>query len=182
MTYPDQYTRANGADTVRAAHNTYALFLQDQWKARPDLTVNIGARWDYDTGPGIARDRDNVAPRVGVTFDPWKDGRTAVRGSYGVYYDAFYLALARMDAQSQTAVTTILANPGYPDPFGPNVYRTTGPVIPSPSTQQLSTDVETPYTEQATLGFERALGSHLAMTADGVWARGRAAPGLLTRS
>jgi outer membrane receptor protein involved in Fe transport len=173
MTYPVQYTRAEGAELVRVTHNTYALFIQDQWKPRPDLTLDVGARWDYDTGPGFSRDPDNVAPRVGVVFDPSNDGRTFVRGSYGVYCDAVYLALARMTAQSLTARTTVLANPGFTDPFGPNPRRLTGPVYPPPSTQQLANDVETPYTQQTTIGFERVLGGQMAISADAVWARGR---------
>jgi hypothetical protein len=169
-TYPDQYTRADGPDVVRLAHNTYAMFVQDQWKPGSNLTLNLGARWDYDDATGIARDRDNVAPRIGVAFDPWKKGRTKVRGSYGVYYDAMYLALARMVAQAQTSVRTIITNPGYPDPLG---FNPLGAVVLPPSTQQLADNMETPRTAQATVGFEQALFRGTTLAVDAVWARGR---------
>src|SRR5437763_364059 len=43
---------------------------------------------------GIPRDLDNIAPRIGIAWDPWSDGKTVVRAGWGIYFDHPLLALA----------------------------------------------------------------------------------------
>ncbi|HEV2115844.1 MAG TPA: TonB-dependent receptor [Terriglobales bacterium] len=89
-------------------------FVQDSWRALPNLTLNYGVRYDVELTPtfaainsfsqaaqkslgitqGIPRDWDNVAPRIGLAWDPGNDGKTVVRASYGIFYDHPLLALA----------------------------------------------------------------------------------------
>ena len=90
------------------------FFAQDSWRVRNNLTFNYGVRYDYELSPefkavnsisqaaqsalgitqGIPRDSNNVAPRVGVAWDPKGDGKTVIRSSYGIFYDHPLLALA----------------------------------------------------------------------------------------
>ena len=94
--------------------NTLGFFLQDSWRMNNKLTVNYGVRYDYELSPeiaavnalsqtaqdalgitqGIPHDTNNVAPRLGLAFDPKGDGKTVVRASYGMFYDHPLLALA----------------------------------------------------------------------------------------
>ena len=89
-------------------------FVQDSWRVMPNLTLNYGVRYDVELTPtfaainafsqaaqknlgltqGIPRDWDNVAPRVGLAWDPGNDGKTVVRASYGMFFDHPLLALA----------------------------------------------------------------------------------------
>jgi Carboxypeptidase regulatory-like domain/TonB dependent receptor len=94
--------------------NTLGFFIQDSWRMNSRLTLNYGVRYDYELTPvfpavnslsqaaqdalgitqGIPRDNNNIAPRLGFAFDPKGDGKTVVRGSYGLFYDHPLLALA----------------------------------------------------------------------------------------
>jgi hypothetical protein len=101
---------------LQAAYATdeIALFVQDNWKLRPNFTINAGLRWEGAFNPTpeasnttmvnqvrgfqfpIGRTTDpslqipnqtsQFGPRLGFAWDPSKDGRTAVRGYTGIYY------------------------------------------------------------------------------------------------
>ncbi len=91
-----------------------ALFFQDDWRVTPNLTLNLGLRWDLYTNPveqynrqtnfdittgrlllagagGNSRslvdtDKNNFGPRVGFAYNVGGDGRTVIRGGYGLFY------------------------------------------------------------------------------------------------
>jgi hypothetical protein len=92
----------------------YALFVQDEWKFRPNLTLTLGVRWEYyspvnETNglmtnyvPGTQGfingtvqkvsqlykpDKNNFSPRIGFAWDPWSTGKTVFRGGFGILYN-----------------------------------------------------------------------------------------------
>jgi hypothetical protein len=96
----------------------YALFLQDDWRVKPRLTLNLGVRYEINTVPkernnfqgnfdpnsptGVDQvgfgstsvyngDHNNFAPRFGFAWDVKGDGRTVVRAGGGVYYEQLSL-------------------------------------------------------------------------------------------
>lgn len=97
--YVDLYTGETAArcelESFKANTYTsnYAFFLQDTWSIKPNLTLSLGLRWDIqqlrdqsgNIGMGIY---DNIAPRLGFIWDPSKEGRSKVFGSYGRFYEA----------------------------------------------------------------------------------------------
>jgi hypothetical protein len=167
-TYPSRYQVQRGDPFIHLADRSYAAFFQDQWRIQPNLTLNLGARWDYEDALGVTGDRDNIAPRLSVAFDPWNTGRTILRGGYGMYYDQLLFTVP-IDAQrAQTFVTTVIPDPGYPDPLDPNPRRAGG--SPRPSITRVA-DLVTPYTNQASVGMRHQRGQ-LVVSVDGVWARG----------
>ncbi|HEU4414904.1 MAG TPA: TonB-dependent receptor [Candidatus Angelobacter sp.] len=90
------------------------IFAQDSWRVSNNLTLNYGVRYDYELSPqfkavnaisqsaqdalgitqGIPRDSNNIAPRIGLAWDPKGNGKTVIRSSYGMFYDHPLLALA----------------------------------------------------------------------------------------
>jgi hypothetical protein len=172
VTYPTRYLRNQGEPTTDFGGGVYAGFAQDTWMPLPRLTVNAGVRWDYQDAPGISHDRDNVAPRLGVAYALQSDARLVVRGSYGRFYDQVLLIISSNALRAATVTQTLFSNPGYPDPFGPNPRRSGSINVAIPSTTVLAPDMDTPVTEQATIGVRQLTGA-FALTIDGVWARGR---------
>lgn len=96
--------------------NTHlAFFAQDDWRVRPQLTLNLGLRYELDTDvknvSGVknlnplvtpflqgarGRDLNNFGPRFGFNWST-KDGRTSVHGGYGIYYDRVTLEIVSLE-------------------------------------------------------------------------------------
>jgi len=76
---------------VHLNHSYYGMFAQDQWHVTPKLTLNYGLRYDFETGLGffVDPDRRSFQPRVGFAYSP--DGKTVIRGGYGIFYDKYSL-------------------------------------------------------------------------------------------
>ena len=109
------YSQAFGNPAGEIATREYAGYATDDWRILPNLTLTLGARYDYEyippnpfvnTGnPALASalsltlaqtalpqtanrpdDRNNIAPRFGFNWNVYGDGKTILRGGYGIYY------------------------------------------------------------------------------------------------
>ncbi len=83
---PVVYQQGFGESHFTSNSHRTSIYGQDTWKLRPNLTLNLGVRYflENDVDP-IPLDKNNVQPRLGFAWDPWKDGKTAIRGGYGVF-------------------------------------------------------------------------------------------------
>jgi hypothetical protein len=75
----------------RARARNAGAYLQDSWRVGAGLTVSLGLRWGQETlqnyeGKTVLDLANQWQPRVGVVWDPWKDGRTKVYAAAGRYY------------------------------------------------------------------------------------------------
>ncbi len=170
-TYPTQYVVATVDPTVDLPNDLYSFFVQDQWQLQTNLTLNLGLRYDRETGfskiTDVPDDSNNLQPRLGVVWDPFKDGKTAVRGGYGHYVDQSFLNIQLNVASAKGAVETVIANPGYPDPYSRGTTTATPPSITT-----LTPEPKTPETRTASVGVKREIFPGYALSVDGVYARG----------
>ena len=77
-----------------------------------------------------------------------KDGRTAVRGGYGLYIDEVFLNPPLIVVLAQRARDITIVNPGYPDPFSRGTIQNA-----TPSISVASENIRTPESKSFSLGF-----------------------------
>ncbi len=173
LTYPALFVGATGNPIIKISNNIIALFLQDEWRISPYLTLNLGLRWDYEDQAYVEHDWQNFGPRIHFAWDPTKDGKTSVRGGFGIYYDQVFLnvpLLASIYEPGRFETQYVIA-PGYPDPL----VRPPGlppPFELPPNVSIVDPNATTPYKNLGSLGIQRALGTNMAVSLDLVYARG----------
>ena len=86
------------------------FYVEDSWKVFSNLTLNIGARYEYVNAPrelngqieyGFGDDKNNIEPRVGFAYSPnfddgflhtifGKSGESSIRAGYGIYHGRLF--------------------------------------------------------------------------------------------
>jgi hypothetical protein len=170
-TYPTQFTQSISDPWVDLDDDIYAFFAQDTWRVKTNLTLSMGVRYDRENAfsriVGVPDDTNNIAPRVGFVWDPFNDGRTAIRGGYGLYIDQNFLNPPLNVVLAQRARDITIVNPGYPDPFSRGTVQNA-----TPSISVASENIRTPESRSFSLGFKREIRNGIAVSADGVYSRG----------
>jgi hypothetical protein len=173
------FTQFRGDTRLERPNTLSGLYIQDDWRPRPDLTLNVGLRYDYESaktqalreitgepGPGIGRDKNNIAPRLGVVWAPGGSTKHAIHGAAGIYYDQVVLnILGNVRFNPPKVIGVAISNPSFPD-------ATSGLLsVPPPAIQSIDPDLTTPYNLNTSIGYRRELATNLGMDVSFVYNR-----------
>jgi len=161
-------TKENGTTAWQMAY-----YIQDDWKISRRLTMNLGVRYEFESGfidagfhqplEGVAPFFDSLTrnnpklsfgPRIGFAYDPAGNGRTVIRGGYGIYYDSTPWEIGYIDRTFNGVKYFIDAFvPTQPDVNDPAFQ---GP-LPPPGGFAVDGKVSQPYTHQWSGGIGQQL-------------------------
>ncbi len=186
--------------------NDFAFFAEDSWRVLPRFTLNIGLRYDYEQLPSpfsslinsavpqtgsFPNDKNNFGPRVGFAWDIFGDGKTSVRGGYGIYYgriinSAIYNALINTGNPNGQLSFTInptikVGTSTVPNPAAPSFPQIVSPSTPPPPNAGLGVvyfdpHFQAPQIHETDLTIERQLGSNMVVSVTYLGSFGRELP------
>lgn len=176
------FTKGYGNFFLENRISEYNFYLEDNWKVRPNLTLNLGGRYEYVSAPrelmgrieyGYGDDKNNVEPRFGFAYSPGFEGgflgnlfggpgESSFRGGYGIYHGRLFQSIfaqsgAGIRFNPPNALQRVFSNTGnVSDPSNGFVF------VPGEQTARFSgafadEDLEMPYTQQWNLTFERKM-------------------------
>ncbi len=154
-----QFSIAGGNPLADVRQTDLGVFVQDDWRAAPNLTVSYGLRYETQTN---IHDRSDFGPRIGIAWAPGgkngRNGKTVVRAGFGMFYDRFadtlYLQSLRYNGVNQLQYTV-----RYPD-FFPNVPTLSalgGSSTAAQTLRYVDKGLRSPYLMQSVIGIERQL-------------------------
>lgn len=155
---PTQFSVSGGNPIANVNQVDLGIFVQDDWRWKPNFTLSLGLRYETQTN---VHDWSDIAPRLGFAYAPGtkggKAGKTVIRGGFGMFYDRISenltLNTIRQNGILQQQYTV----------FNPDFY----PVIPSSASlgdqkvgqtiRKFENDLRAPYVMQSAIGVERQL-------------------------
>ena len=181
-------------------------FAQDDWKATPRLSLQLGVRYDYEGLPpaspaltaasgtyvpftGVTNDpsdKENFGPRVGFAYDVFGKGKTVLHGGYGVYYGRItngnegYALQDTGSPLAQTVPNISVATSLAADPIWPNRFSTSQETSSvKPAAYFRGNNLKTPQVQEFDLMVQEAIGKGTVVQVGYLGSLGRRLPNFL---
>jgi len=189
--FPYLYIYGKGDSETEITTNLISFFVQDDFRPSPQVTINVGLRYDLDTdgnnpdftSPAMTaargRDSDNFQPRVGFSWDVAGNGQHVVRGGVGLFTGRFLLVPAHSELArnsysgyiTQQRVNGALI--GFPAlALDPNNPQNTGIALPYDATR-IDDELVNPFATQFTAGYAvRLWNTGLYADFEGIYVKG----------
>ena len=206
-TGPDQcyssFVQGFGNPVFGIQTTDWSAFVQDNWKATPRLTLELGGRYDYEFLPAPVSsltsattgftpyaqlsnhpsDKNNAGARIGFSYDAYGDGKTVVRGGYGMFYGRItngVLLNVLLNTGSPNGQYSTTVKPTYTSPTPPvfpNIL--TAGSAPVPSSYYLAKNLQNPMVHEFDLMVQQELGRGTVFQVSYLGALGRELPNFL---
>ncbi len=152
-----------GTPSLSLNYADLGIYGEDDWRARPNMTLSMGLRFETQTG---IHDHADVAPRVGLSWGLGKgrSPKSVLRAGFGVFYDRIsqtnLLMAQRLNGLNQQSYTC--SNPSF-FPALPTNLSAAGCQNAS-NIDPLDPNLRTPYTVQGGAGLERQLNKNATVS------------------
>jgi hypothetical protein len=168
-----QFSLSAGIPALALHQLDTGLFVNDDWRARPNLTFSYGLRYEAQTNIG---DHGDVAPRAAVAWgidgSANKPAKTVLRAGFGVFYDRIAITDS-LNARRYNGVTQqsyLLLDPDF-FPAIPSLATLAGSQQPQ-ELQLLYGGIQAPRTYQASVGVDRQVNQHVRFNVSYIGNRG----------
>ena len=183
------YTQTFGNPQIDYNSLFSGLYVQDNWKIRPNLTLNYGVRYDVYRVPSadsaslfpasqkFSVDKNNFAPRLGLAWSPGKDQKTVLRLNAGLFYDPPQTDVYRKALLNNGSPRFFNLSTGPQAAFAPafpNVFTAlpTGFNLPVQDITTVSPDFRNLYSANVNMQVSHELTPNLAITMSYLFTKG----------